>query len=328
MLRLVVDDRVGLELHVAEGEGAADERLCVTPCAGQHVLLVGSRGMGHHAVPVEHRARLVAVEPPSDVEDGQIESAEVLLGEVQAVPVLVHRGVLEEVVEERHVAAHRVVLRDERPVPVHLLHVDPRGVGRLHVPPRSAVDPVQRPRHHPRAAVVGQLVHPAPGGGGRDHAFQRGRVLARRQPLVGAEVGQTGRAHVAAGPGLRRHPFDGVVAVLALLEEEAELAIGVAAPARVLDDDRVTTFREVGGPAGQAEGFDGHRLQVGRADDDGGEWTSFGRHPGIGGELDAVAHWCADIEHALDLGGLGGCRIARRSKGQEGAGGERQGEQS
>ncbi len=66
----VVDHGVGRERHVADALSAPDERLGVVPCACEQVLVLHGRRVGHHAIPVEHGAGLVSVEPPRNVEDG------------------------------------------------------------------------------------------------------------------------------------------------------------------------------------------------------------------------------------------------------------------
>jgi hypothetical protein len=51
------------------------------------------------------------------------------------------------------------------------------------------------------------------------------RLLATRQPLRGAQVGASIHRDFAVAPALHRDPFDAVVAVLALDEEETEFAL-------------------------------------------------------------------------------------------------------
>ena len=283
------------------------------PRSHDEVVLGVLRVVARHAVPVRERAELVAVEPAGDGEHGDVDLLEVPLLEVQGSPVLVQRVVLQELLPERDAPAHEVVQGEERAVRQDRVPVERLGTGPLRGARGGVVEPVDRPPQSERAAEIGQLVEEASGRGRRDHAAQVGRALPGRQPLHGAQIRSSRRADVAVGPWLLRDPLDGVISVPPLAEIEMELPVRVAPPAHVLQHDRVAVAHEVLHLVARE-----HRgLEVGAADQDGGEAAVGVRQPHVGGEFDAVAHGYADIVHGARLRGEGG-GVGRQREPDEG----------
>ena len=98
------------------------------------------------------------------------------------------------------------------------------------------------------------------------------------QPLRGADVRSAVHADFARAPGLRRHPFDRVIAVVLLVAKGVKRALGLMPPARVLDDHGKTVFRRLQGIERRAR----QGLVVGRALQQGGEGAIAWRQEKIG----------------------------------------------
>ena len=72
-----------------------------------------------------------------------------------------------------------------------------------------------------------------------------GRLLEGGDPLIVSKVGGADRADFSRRPWLLRTPFDGVVAVGALIAIGSELAIGVATPAHIHGDVDIASSGEI-----------------------------------------------------------------------------------
>ena len=122
-----------------------------------------------------------------------------------------------------------------------------------------------------------------PTGHGGNLAGEMGRVEGGHAGLGPAGVGGAEGADLAVAPRLVGDPFNGVVAVVGLVTEEIEVALGVEAATAVLDDDDVAVTGEVAGALG-ALGF---ALAVGGALEEDGEGVGHGGAV-AGGEVDVV----------------------------------------
>src|SRR5687768_5160078 len=116
------------------------------------------------------------------------------------------------------------------------------------------------------------------------------RLFRRRVPLRGAGVGAAGHAHGAAGPGLGGCPFDGVVAVAALVHEGAKLSARLVAPADILADHRDAGL-DGAERVERSRWYERHALVVGDATDD--YWHPCVRVGSVhvGSQHGAVTHW-------------------------------------
>ena len=144
---------------------------------------------------------------------------------------LAHRQVLEPL--------RQPVLGGEQAVEVVVTEAIPAGesapVGggqRTHGPGQVEAKLERAALPCPSLLVVGR------GDSGRD-SRQRGRAGLRRQPLRRAHVRRAVHSHLAVTPGLGRYPLHRVVAVVHLVEEGVEVALGRIPAPDVLYDDRV-----------------------------------------------------------------------------------------
>ena len=115
-------------------------------------------------------------------------------------------------------------------VPVDLAHAVELGDAAAHdVGPPAEIEL--------EAAVgVGDFLLPAARRRGGDHAGQVRRALRGGRPLRPAHVGEAGGADLAGAPGLGGDPLDRVVAIGAVVDHGAPLALRLAAPAHVDGD--------------------------------------------------------------------------------------------
>lgn len=74
---------------------------------------------------------------------------------------------------------------------------------------------------------------------GGNHGLQVRWIFDGRQPLHGTGVRETKSAHISVRPGLLGRPFDGVVAVVALIAISVEFSVGSVPPSDVLQDNCV-----------------------------------------------------------------------------------------
>src|SRR5205807_5642809 len=75
------------------------------------------------------------------------------------------------------------------------------------------------------------------GNGGAMRRARRGRL-----PLGSTDVGVAIHPHLPERPGLGGGPLDGVVAIVAVVPEGVELALGCITSTRVLDHHRIATL--------------------------------------------------------------------------------------
>ena len=113
-----------------------------------------------------------------------------------------------------------------------------------------------------RAALVAPALVVIGGGDVRDDRLQAGRAGEGRLPLGQADVRAAEHADPAVGPGLLADPLAGVVAVVLLIGEGVEAALGLPPAADVLADEDVAL---AGGAESEAGGG---RLVVGGAGED------------------------------------------------------------
>ena len=140
---------------------------------------------------------------------------------------------------------------------------------------QSSHEPSQTPPEYQKLSGVEKVIAGTIATRGRrstaaSHCTAPGRTVRRCRPAV--------------RPRLARGPFDGVVAVAALLRVGLELAVGAIAAAHVLNDDRVAA-----GARGLADESAVRSAVVGRAVDQGRKPSLRGT-PYVGAQHDAVAH--------------------------------------
>ncbi len=165
---------------------------------------------------------------------------------------------------------------------------------------RKQVRPVAHKGDGERTTVVGPAVvvlrRSEPGG----DRLQRRRTHDGGEQLGGADVGEAQHPDVAVGTFESGRPFDGVVAVLHLVQERVEVAVGCPTPSRVLDHDHVAACHVPGG-MGVSEGGQVHPLVVGAAGQE--DRHVAGRVEGpvdVGAQDRAVAHGCFGVSFHRD----------------------------
>ena len=77
-----------------------------------------------------------------------------------------------------------------------------------------------------------------------NHRDEVRRLVQRGEPLNATEIRTAQRADFAIAPALRRDPFDGIVAVAAIVAIGREHAVRITAPAHVHPHDGVAVLRE------------------------------------------------------------------------------------
>src|SRR5262245_12169136 len=132
----------------------------------------------------------------------------------------------------------------------------------------------------------------------RHYALERGMRLDRGGPLDPTAVTTADHADFSVRPALLCYPIDGVVTVLALVDQRRPLAAAFIASARVLNDMRVTAP----GPPFARE-FRKGLPAIRRSLEDHGVFAVIGRSDYVGDKLHAVAH--------LDLDAILGLRLHR-----------------
>ena len=238
----------------------------------------------------------------------------VMVFDPPAFPVVIAAGVLDPVVkvtgqrllQVRQVndglvleGAIQLVERRQQALPRSVGHVvaaaDRAQVRHSELPhgPRQGKSPGQR------AALVGPALVVVRRGDARRDAGQGRRVGDGAQPLRRAHVGPAEHPHLARAPRLLGAPGHRVVAVVGLVQERVELALGGIAAPRVLDHHRVAVRH---GPQHVQAAAHALELVVGRAlQQHGKRFVPFGTvHVGIQG--DAVSHPDRHAEFAGDLG--------------------------
>ena len=238
--------------------------------------------VGDHSCEIERRADLLVVVPAGEVEHGDFHAIELVLVALGFPPV-VEPGVLEHLAPVGERPADRFIHGQERQVAMDLVPGD--GIEVLEHVAGCEVVPgdVHRNRH-----AGGPLDE---GVGGSDHGDHRGqvrRLLDGGQPLVLAGIRPAHRGDLAGRPGLGAAPFDGVVAVAALVAVGHEGAARIAPAAHVGDDEDIAPGGEV---AAAFQAFlVARRFQVGCAREDDGEPAVGVGAVDVGRERDAVAH--------------------------------------
>ena len=143
-------------------------------------------------------------------------------------------------------------------------------------------------------------------GGGEVRGLERGG-----EQLVHTGDREAEAPHPPVAPGLRRAPFDGVVAVLGIEAERIELTLGGVAPAGVLDHHGIAVAR-IDRRVVVDVGL-GDALVVGLALDQGRNRPARGRPVDVAGEVHAVPHPHHDIGLDHDACGLARVRHFRSS---------------
>ena len=285
--------------------------------------------VGPHAHEVLDRPVHEHVVPAAEVERGHLDRA-VARANRPLLPIVVPGIVLDPVVEvgcdlgpigpQPGIVLDRQILVGCIQVADRLVHaVDDRLLAQASRTGESDGD--QRPGflegQRPRAPFIAPAIVVVRRGHRRRDRDQGRRLERGWQPLSGADIGEAVHADLAVGGGKLGRPFDGVVAVLGLVAEGIERALGGVLATNVLDHDHVAVRGvELG------RGIDirlGGGLVVGQAHQD---YRIAARGLGaihIGVEHGSVAHPSRDVQLLFHLAGT----ISRaRGCGGPGGGGE------
>ena len=275
------------------------------PGADDEVVVVerGLVGGGDVIGVVGEGAGLVAVKGSGENEDGEMDAGDLGGSEGKLLPEAVDVGMLEPELEVGVGAAGIAVELIEGSFgEVEALGgVGPESLVAEDRFVEGAAAGVGEPLEHVAGHDVG-LVGDVDGGadaGYGDDGDEVGRVLGCGLPLIAAGVGASEHGDLAVGPRLMGEPFDGVVAVLSIVDDGMEDAFRVAAAARVDVGVDVAAAGEVG--AAGMGGCGG----IGREHED--DRQGAGRGDGLIErcvEVDAVAHGDFDVHLQLVVGGL------------------------
>ncbi len=255
---------------------------------------------------VPHETVGERVVPAPDVQAWH-RDAGVVAVDAPAMPVGVVGRVVEPLAEVRGVTLERRRPGVDRQRPVQAVRAAERPeqlVQAVDVPRaacrvgREERRPGRRERERERPAAVGPAVVVLRAREARADRGERGRPLRRRQQLDRAGVGEAVHPDAAVAARQGGGPLDRVVAVLRLVRERREHAVGGVPAARVLDDDEVA-LAGVPGWVRVPEVAVRGGLVVGQADQQDGVHPTAERAVDVGPQHRAVAH--GQLDAALDL---------------------------